>query len=120
ADLEIASLEREGSAAGVMMLPIPSAGILEAVDGQQAARAVAGIIGLNITMPGGTPVVPLPEGDRYLGFLFASGEKPEDVEKALREAHALLDVRIAVSPIRSRRPVTVAAAAPPGTRIPRA
>ncbi len=99
ADLDIASLEREASAAGVMMLPIPSAGILEAVDGQEAARAVAGIIGLNITMPVGTPVMPLPEGDRYLGFLFARGEKPEEVEKALREAHALLDVCIAASPI---------------------
>ena len=95
AGLEIASLEREGSAAGVMMLPIPSAGILEAVDGREAARAVAGIIGLNITIPVGTPVVPLPEGDRYLGFLFAKAEKPAGVEDALRHAHALLAVRIA-------------------------
>jgi biotin carboxylase len=95
AGLEIASLERERSAAGVMMLPIPKAGILEAVDGQEAARAVPGIIGLNLTIPLGTPVVPLPEGDRYLGFLFARAERPETVEAALRRAHALLEVRMA-------------------------
>jgi len=79
----------------VMMLPIPRAGILEAVGGQEAARAVPGINGLNVTIPLGTPVVPLPEGDRYLGFLFARGERPEEVEDALRHAHALLKVRIA-------------------------
>jgi biotin carboxylase len=95
AGLEIASVERERSAAGVMMLPIPRAGILEAVGGQEAARAVPGIIGLNVTIPLGSPVVPLPEGDRYLGFLFARGERPEEVEDALRHAHALLEVRMA-------------------------
>jgi hypothetical protein len=36
-------------------------------------------------------VVPLPEGDRYLGFLFARGEAPAPVEAALREAHTALD-----------------------------
>ncbi|MDQ2941582.1 MAG: biotin carboxylase, partial [Chloroflexota bacterium] len=95
AGLEIASVERERSAAGVMMLPIPRAGILEAVGGQEVARAVPGIIGLNVTIPLGSPVVPLPEGDRYLGFLFARGERPEEVEDALRHAHALLEVRMA-------------------------
>ena len=95
AGLEIASVQRERSAAGVMMLPIPRAGILEAVGGQEAARAVPGINGLNVTIPLGTPVVPLPEGDRYLGFLFARGERPEEVEDALRHANALLEVRMA-------------------------
>jgi hypothetical protein len=36
----------------------------------------------------------LPEGDRYLGFLFARGEKPEEVEQALRRAHAHLEIVI--------------------------
>jgi hypothetical protein len=35
--------------------------------------------------------VPLPEGDRYLGFLFAAGDDPGSVEAALREAHGLLE-----------------------------
>ena len=35
---------------------------------------------------------PLPEGDRYLGFLFARGVGPAEAEAALREAHARLEV----------------------------
>ena len=56
--------------------------------------AVVGIEGLEITIARGRPVVPLPEGDRYLGFLFASAPTPEAVECSLREAHARLRVRI--------------------------
>jgi hypothetical protein len=37
-------------------------------------------------------VRPLPEGDRYLGFLFARGDTPAAVEAALRAAHARLQV----------------------------
>jgi len=32
----------------------------------------------------------LPEGDSYLGFIFARGESPDEVEAALREAHRRL------------------------------
>jgi hypothetical protein len=39
--------------------------------------------------------VPLPEGDSYLGFIFARGETPEEVEAALRASHARLRVDIA-------------------------
>jgi biotin carboxylase len=92
--LPVADPERERAASGVMMLPIEHAGVLVEVDGQAQARAVAGIVGLEITIARGRPVVPLPEGDRYLGFLFARGEDPAGVEQALREAHSLLRVRI--------------------------
>jgi L-amino acid ligase C-terminal domain 2/ATP-grasp domain len=87
-------LAREPAASGVMMLPIPRAGILRAVDGQDAARAVPGVTGLEITVPRGRRVVPLPEGDRYLGFLFARGETPAEVEASLRAAHAALEIDI--------------------------
>jgi hypothetical protein len=40
-------------------------------------------------------VRPLPEGDRYLGFLFARASSPAEVEQALRSAHAHLEVEIA-------------------------
>jgi biotin carboxylase len=83
---------REHDAAGVMMLPIPCAGVLEEVRGQDAARAVDGITGLEITVPRGRVVKPLPEGDRYLGFLFARAATPGEVEQALRAGHAELDV----------------------------
>ena len=92
--LPIDELERERSASGVMMLPIPRAGVLEQVHGQDAARAVPGITGLEITVPRGRRVVPLPEGDRYLGFLFARADTPEQVEAALRAGYAALDVEL--------------------------
>jgi hypothetical protein len=38
--------------------------------------------------------VPLPEGDRYLGFVFARGDTPAAVETSLRAAHAALHVEI--------------------------
>ena len=91
-------LARESMAAGVMMIPIPRAGTLVKVGGQAQARAVEGIDGLQITIPRGRPVVPLPEGDRYLGFLFARGLTAAAVERSLREAHARLRVRIEPSP----------------------
>jgi L-amino acid ligase C-terminal domain 2 len=53
---------------------------------------------LEITIPVGHEVVPLPDGDRYLGFLFAHGETPEGVERTLRRAFAALDVVIEPRP----------------------
>jgi biotin carboxylase len=85
---------RERDASGVMMLPIPRSGTLRAVHGQERARAVPGVVGLDITIPVGRPVVPLPEGDRYLGFLFARGPDPATVEAALRAGAAALDIVI--------------------------
>ncbi len=83
-------LARERAASGVMMLPIPRAGVLREVRGAEEARAVDGVEGLEITAHPGGRVVPLPEGDRYLGFLFARGGTPGEVEAALRRAHAKL------------------------------
>jgi len=87
-------LRREEAAAGVMMLPTPHAGTLRAVAGQDEARAVPGVSDIRITIPAGGRLVPLPEGDRYLGFMFARGATPDEVESALRTAHARLDVAI--------------------------
>ena len=83
-------LQREQQAAGVMMIPVPKAGILGEVRGKREARRVDGIVEVNITIPIGGEVVPLPEGSRYLGFIFARAETPKMVEKALREAHRQL------------------------------
>jgi biotin carboxylase len=93
--LPLADLRREAAASGVMMIPIPGAGTLEAVHGQDDARAVPGVVGLEITIAPGRPVQPLPEGDRYLGFIFARGSTPDAVEDALRAGHACLDIVIA-------------------------
>jgi hypothetical protein len=75
-----------------MMLPIPRAGVLRAVGGPDAALAVDGVVGLDVTVPIGTEVVPLPESDRYLGFLFARAATPDAVEAALRAGAAALDI----------------------------
>jgi biotin carboxylase len=93
--LPLGDLRREAAASGVMMLPIPRAGVLREVRGQDEARAVPGIAGLEISIGRDRPVRPLPEGDRYLGFLFARGETPAQVEQALRAAHRRLEVDIA-------------------------
>jgi len=81
----------ERGAAGVMMLPIPKAGVLREIRGQEAARGVEGIEDLTITAEPGQTLVPLPEGTRYLGFLIARGATPERVEAALRQAHGRLE-----------------------------
>src|SRR5574340_949688 len=102
--LPLERVRREARAAGVMMLPIPRRGILHGVGGLEAARAVPGVEDVVITVPEGREVVPLPEGDSYLGFLFARGEAPDQVERALREAHRRLafDIR-APLPVADRK-----------------
>ena len=92
--LPLDHMRREELASGVMMLPIPKAGVLGDVEGLEQARATEHIAGVEISIPRGRPVTPLPEGDRYLGFLFAKADTPEAVESALRRAHALLTVEI--------------------------
>jgi L-amino acid ligase C-terminal domain 2 len=92
--LPLDHVRREDLASGVMMLPIPEEGILEDVRGQDEARAIPHIAGLEISIARGKAVTPLPEGDRYLGFIFAKAETPEEVERALREAHSRLVVGV--------------------------
>jgi len=88
------TLEREAAAAGVMMLPVPRAGTLRAVRGVEDARGVAGIEDVAITVHVGQALEPLPEGWQYLGFIFARGAKPDEVENALRDAEARLRFEI--------------------------
>ena len=88
--MPIASLERERQAAGVVMLPIPRAGTLQAVKGVDDARAVDGVEDVAITVHVGQALEPLPEGWQYLGFIFARGARPDQVERALRDAQARL------------------------------
>ena len=94
AGLELPPHQREAAASGVLMLPIRTGGILREVRGQAAARAVPGIEGLSITVPRGERLVPLPEGERYLGFMFARASTPAEVEAALREAWSRLEVLV--------------------------
>ena len=76
------------------MLPVPKEGKLHNVSGIEEARSVKGIKDVEITLPTGAQVLPLPDGNQYLGFLFAKGKNPEFVESALREAFSILSVEI--------------------------
>ncbi|MGQ0735211.1 MAG: ATP-grasp domain-containing protein [Acidobacteriota bacterium] len=78
---------RERRAAGVMMIPIPSAGVFRRASGQAEALAVPGVTELHLTAKPDQQLVPLPEGASYLGFIFARGEDADSVEHALRTAH---------------------------------
>jgi hypothetical protein len=88
---------RERIASGVMMIPVPRSGILEGVSGEEAARSVPGISELTITARLHDAIAAWPEGSSYLGFLFARGSTPENVEQALREAHEKLKFTITPS-----------------------
>lgn len=90
----ISAVEREALAAGVMMIPIPKAGKLQSVEGMERARDLSGIVDIRITIPLTQNVQPMPEGNRYLGFIFARARTPDAVESALRQAHALLTFEI--------------------------
>jgi biotin carboxylase len=88
---DVRGISREDRAAGVMMIPIPRPGVLEEVRGVPSAEAVPGIEEIAITAHRGKLLVPLPEGSSYLGFIFAKGTEPGEVEQALREAFSRLE-----------------------------
>jgi formate-dependent phosphoribosylglycinamide formyltransferase (GAR transformylase) len=86
-------LEREESASGVMMIPVPRSGIFEGVEGVADAEDIAGINEIHITARLHDYVAAWPEGSSYLGFIFARSASPEQVEAALRAAHAKLQFK---------------------------
>ncbi len=93
--LEIESaVQSRSDASGVMMIPVPAKGRLEKVTGLESARAVPGIEDLAVTIPIGERVEPLPEGSKYLGFIFAREGSPERVEVALRKSYGMLGIGI--------------------------
>lgn len=94
AGIDLPTTERASVGAGVMMIPIPRSGFLREVGGQDEALQVPGVTGIEITAPCNQPIATLPEGDSYLGFIFAEGATAADAERALREAHARLEIRI--------------------------
>jgi hypothetical protein len=89
-DTPTSSWNHQQVASGVMMIPVASSGILESVQGEDAARASSRITELLITARLHDYIEAWPEGASYLGFLFAAAETPGEVEQALREAHAKL------------------------------
>ena len=89
--MDLPTMERERRASGVMMIPVPGAGVLRHVRGVEEAQVVPLVEEVVITMHPGQTLVPWPEGSRYPGFIFARGGTSEAVEAALRAAHARLE-----------------------------
>ena len=88
---------READAAAVMMIPIPRRGMFRQMRGVDAAGRMPGITEIRITAKEGQLLEPLPEAGSYLGFIFARGARPEDAERSVRGAHALLEPDISAA-----------------------
>lgn len=92
---DVASSAMSTDAAGVMMIPIPREGIYVAAEGLDEARSTPCIEDVIITAKQGQKLIPLPEGNSYLGFIFARADSPAVVEQALRASHARMRFEIA-------------------------
>jgi len=90
----ISTWRRESAASAVMMIPVPSSGFLEKVEGFAEAQLVANVTEVQITARLHDKILAWPEGSSYLGFIFAKAESPAVAEHALREAHSKLHFQI--------------------------
>ncbi|MCP4828228.1 MAG: ATP-grasp domain-containing protein [Proteobacteria bacterium] len=81
------SVTQSEDVCGVMMIPVPKGGLLRRVEGISAARAVAGIVDVEIDAREGQFLVPWPEGCAYPGFIFSRSHAFHTALAALREAH---------------------------------
>lgn len=82
-------------ASGVMMLPISRSGRLVRFEGAGRAAEVPHVVGVELTVPVGEVLEALPEAGRYLGFIFARADAPDQVIAALRAAQRELEIEIA-------------------------
>jgi biotin carboxylase len=82
-------------ASGVMMIPVPGDGIFQGTDGVEEAAAVPHMEAVRVTAVEGYRLRRLPEGNSYPGFLFARASTTDEVDRALRKAHAKLHFHLA-------------------------
>ncbi|HZT33021.1 MAG TPA: ATP-grasp domain-containing protein [Bryobacteraceae bacterium] len=94
---DVSAAELADPASGVMMIPIPKAGVYQEVAGTERAAGIPGVEEVLVTAKAGQYLQPLPEGASYLGFIFARGDTPLEVEQTLRRAHAELRFTIATA-----------------------
>jgi hypothetical protein len=76
--------------AGVLMIPITDAGILQRVEGLTEAMQTEFIEDIEIHINPGYELIPLPEGASYLGFIFAQAPDFEQTYTALKRAYGKL------------------------------
>ena len=87
---EVVNVTMPDQARGVMMIPIKQKGLLKRTEGLLQATKVKHIDNIDIIIGQGHELVPLPEGNQYLGYIFASAETAEQVTAAIREAYSHL------------------------------
>jgi biotin carboxylase len=75
---------------GVMMIPVPQRGRLEAIEGIERARQIEGIRDVIIISRPGDILVGLPETGSYVGFILAVGESQASVVERLNACHRAL------------------------------
>lgn len=75
----------------VMMIPIVKKGLLRRVEGLLDANRIEHIDSIDVIINEGHELTPLPEGNQYLGYIFASGGCRESVLCSVREAYATLN-----------------------------
>ena len=92
--MEKPELKREPHASGVLMIPTPRSGRLTGFGGLDEVQLADGITGFDLTIQPGSDVLAPPEGDRYLGFVYANADTPQLVETALRTAMSTVVVQI--------------------------
>ena len=76
--------------AGVLMIPVTDAGILQRIEGMTEALQVPYVKDLEIHIAPGYELIPLPEGSSYLGFIFAQGPDYRLTYQALKDAYQKL------------------------------
>ena len=77
-------------AAGVLMIPVTSSGLLKRVEGLTDAMQVKYIKDIEIHIREGYELKPLPEGSSYLGFIFAQAPSYKETYDALKCAYQKL------------------------------
>lgn len=88
------TLQARENAHGVLMIPIPRAGVLRKVEGVTHAREVEFVTDIQITALPGHELKTLPQASSYLGFIFSRAPTAALAEQALRQAHTRLRVKI--------------------------
>jgi len=83
-------LINEAEAAGVLMIPVTTAGILKRVEGLTEAMHTEYIKDIEIHINPGYELIRLPEGASYLGFIFAQAPDFDAAYAALKQAYGKL------------------------------
>ncbi len=75
---------------GVWMISAPKKGIIKGIDGLDEARQVESVTGIDITAFPGSEVAPVPDGNRYIGFIFARSNNRRELIDALHRAASMV------------------------------